>query len=84
MRFDESATFASFVLTPEEVERGLAFTPENYAVMKNYRAEAAQEIVTFIVSDKTGTLQEQLAHARLKGQIDILNLLLANDPTLSK
>ncbi|MND22528.1 hypothetical protein D3C81_909550 [compost metagenome] len=66
-------------LSPEELSRGYSFNQEQRAVLQNLKAQAASEIVTYVLSPVSGTAQDTFAQAVLKGQIQILDILLSTE-----
>lgn len=80
MQIQDNGLFTSWVMIPEEEERGYQFNTEQRAVMQNLRAAAAEELVKNAVTPITGSDLDMNLRAKLAGQISVLDLLLAGDP----
>lgn len=79
MQLSPNGLFMEWELSPEELSRGYSFNQEQRAVLQNLKAQAAAEIVTYVISPIVGSEQDKFAQAKLRGQIEILDMLLSGD-----
>lgn len=81
MKPDMDSPFHSFDLTVEETTRGFNLSPETRAVIQNYMAQSAQDLISASLEEMNQPIDNQ-RRAYIKGQIDTCKFFLQSASSL--